>query len=233
MRHLLLRVALAAIISPLFGVAPAFVAASAARPQPPEASAALPETTPGVVVAVGGFRSARWGMSETEVKAAIQRDFGIPPAKVAAAENAAERTNVLSVSVGNLIEGAGTARVSYIFGYKTRKLIQVTILWGTPVDPQVPPENIVTAANQLRQLFLDSGYEPKTIIANSRLADGSVLVFEGEDGQQHMTVLRLATTPSPAKGAHDKTGVGSIVLSLSYVLDGRNPDIFRLKKGQF
>ena len=107
------------------------------------------------------------------------------------------------------------------------------MLWGTPIDSRVPAQNIVTAANQLRQLFLDSGYEVKTIIVNSRLADGSILVFEGQDAAKHMTLLRLASTPSAATGPQQKSAVASIALSLSHLLDGQNPDIFRLKKGQF
>jgi len=227
-----LRAALAAIGLSL-GTAVAIAAAGAIPAQLPDATGVVPETGPTAAVIVGGFRSAHWGMNDAEVKAAIERDFGIPPAKVSTTENAAERTTVLTATAGNVLDGAGTARLSYILGYKSKKLIQVTIIWGTPVDPKVPPENIVTAANQLRQLFLDAGYQPKTIIANSRLADGSVLVFEGEDAEKHMTLLRLASTPSPAKGSQNKASVSSIALSLSYVLDSSNPDIFRLKKGEF
>ncbi|MGH7094892.1 MAG: hypothetical protein ACREFB_15330, partial [Stellaceae bacterium] len=84
---------------------------------------------------VTGFRDAHWGMTAAEVKAAIRKDFSIPPDKVQAEANASERTSVLSVTVPNLIEGAGKARVSYIFGFTTKKLIQVNALWGTPVDP--------------------------------------------------------------------------------------------------
>jgi hypothetical protein len=212
------------LVAAIAGTAP-----SQPTPTPPEAGS-VPATGP---VTVQGFRSARWGMNEAEVKTAIEHDFGIPPTKVTTAENAAERATVLSATVDNLLEGAGSARLSYVLGYKSKKLIQVSILWGTPIDPRVPPENIVTAANQLRELFLRSGYEPKTIIANSRLTDGSFLVFEGEDAQQHTTVLRLASTPRPPKGPQHEAGIASTTLSLSYALDSRNPDIFRLKKGQF
>lgn len=205
----------------------------AGRMEPPEAAVAAPTTEPATVANVGGFRSARWGMDDGDVKAAIQKDFGVPPSNVSTVENAVERTTVLTTTVRDLLEGAGTARLSYILGYKSKKLIQVTLLWGTPVDPRVPTENIVTAANQLRQLLLDSGYEPKTITVNARVADGSILVFEGQDAAKHMTQLRLLSTPSAAKGPQKKGGVASIALSLSYVLDSHNPDIFRLKKGQF
>ena len=201
--------------------------------EPPEAAVAAPATEPPAAAKVVGFRSARWGMDDGEVKAAIQKDFGISPSSVSTTENAVERTTVLTATVRDLLEGAGAARLSYILGYKSKKLIQVTVLWGTSIDPRVPAENIVTAANQLRQLLLDSGYEPKTIIVNARLADGSILVFEGEDAAKHMTQLRLASTPSTVKGPQKKGGLASIALSLSYALDSQNPDTFRLKKGQF
>jgi hypothetical protein len=220
-------------IGVVLGAVAAFVAADAAPAESPAAGGTVAEPGAPPVLTVGGFRSARWGMDEAEIKAAIQKDFGAPASNVSTTVNAVERTTVLTVMVRDLLEGAGTAQISYILGYKSKKLIQVTLLWGTPVDPRVPAENIVTAANQLRQLFLDSGYEPKTIIANARLVDGSILVFEGEDAAKHTTLLRLASTPSAANGSQKKGGITSIALSLSYVLDSQHPDIFSLKKGQF
>ena len=104
---------------------------------------------------------------------------------------------------------------------------------GTPVDPQSHPDKIVTAANQLRQLFLDSGYQPGSVVTNAQMADGTILVFQGQDADKHTTVLRLANAPAPAKGSKTEGPGGSVALSLSYTLDSRSPDIFRLKKGQF
>jgi hypothetical protein len=222
-----------AAIRVLLGAALALIASTNAAPSQPPKNGTLAEPSPAAAAAIEGFRSARWGMSEAGVKAAIARDFGIAPGKVSRTQNGAERTTILTVAVPNLVDGAGMARISYILGYRTRRLIQVTILWGTPVDTQVSPENVVAAANQLRQLFLDSGYEARTIVANSRLADGSILVFEGEDTKKHMTLLRLASSSAAAKGAEGKTEGVSIALSLNYILDGREPDIFRLRRGQF
>jgi len=65
------------------------------------------------------------------------------------------------------------------------------------------------------------------------MADGTILVFQGQDADKHTTVLRLANAPAPAKGAKTEGPDGSVALSLSYTLDSRSPDIFRLKKGQF
>jgi hypothetical protein len=213
------------------GVASQPVPAVSDQRQTPETPGTSPQTEPAEHVKVEGFRSARWGMDAPQVKAAILKDFGIPAEKVKTEENAAERTTILTATVNDLLEGAGPARISYVLGFKTKKLIQVTILWGTAVDPQAHPEKIVTAANQLRQLFLDSGYQPETVVTNARMADGTILVFQGQDADKHTTVVRLANAPASAKGS--KTEGGSVALSLSYTLDSRSPDIFRLKKGQF
>jgi len=215
------------------GAAPQTGPAAPEQRQAPEAPGTSPEAEPVERVKVDGFRSARWGMDAAQVKSAILKDFGISAEKVKTEENAAERTTILIVTANDLLEGAGPARISYVLGYKTKKLIQVTILWGTPVDPHVHPDKVVTAANQLRQLFLDSGYQPETVVANARMADGTILVFQGQDTDKHTTMLRLANAPASPKSSKTEGAGSSVALSLSYTLDSRSPDIIRLKKGTF
>lgn len=219
-------------------VAPGSPPAKPAEAAPPAAAppAAAPQpTTPTEQAHVDGFRSAKWGMTEAQVKAAIKSDFNIGEDKVKRSENLAEKTGVLTVTVPDLLEGAGHAQVSYIFGYASKKLIQVNVLWGTAVDPQVAAEKVVAAADQLRLLFLDSGYDPQTVAANAKMPDGSILVFQGQDGDKHATLLRIATgtaTPAAKDGKAAKP-VDVVALSLSYLLDPRSPDIYRVKKGAF
>lgn len=224
------RVILAAALV-LAGGAAAMGAEPAAQAQtaPPAA------TQPTPAIQLQGFRTARWGMDANEVKAAIRKDFNIPPDKIQIEENPSERTSVLSVIVPNLIEGAGKARVSYIFGFSTKRLIQVNVIWGTPVDPEVKPDEVVAAANQLRDLFVASGYEPNTVHTNAAAKDGTIVVFEGADAERHATLLTLinGTVPGPVKNGKREPSVQTTVLRLSYILDPQNPDIFRLKKGQF
>jgi hypothetical protein len=181
-----------------------------------------------------GFRSARWGMTETQVKTAIQKDFNIAAEKVRVEENPSERTSVLNITVDELLESAGKAHVSYILGYSSKKLIQVNVAWGTAVDPQSRPERVVAAANQLLRLFLGSGYEPDTVVSNTPSRDGGIVVFQGQDADKHMTVLRLMSGKAPAAKQHRKDETRtSVALLLSYLQDARNPDVYRLKKGQF
>jgi hypothetical protein len=201
---------------------------------PADTSSAQPPAAGGETARVDGFRNAKWGMTEAEVKAAITAEFKIPADKLKTEPNPNERTTVLTVHVPDLIEGAGIARISYIFGYTTKKLIQVNLVWGTPVDPQAKAEGVVAAANQLRDLFLNAGYEPSSIVANARAADGEVIVFQGQDADKHTTLLRLVSAqPPPEKDAKKEKAQPVTALFLSYILDTKTPDIFRLKKGQF
>ena len=211
--------------------------AAAEQPAAPEQRGAAPQPSQetSAPAKVEGFRSAHWGMTEAQVKAAIHKDFNIPADKLQAEENSSERTTVLPVTVSDLLEGTGKARISYILGYSTKKLIEVNIVWGNTIDPQAKPERIVAAANQLRTLFLSSGYDSQTVASNVATADGSITVFQGQDADKHMTLLRLASTPARAspKNAKAEAAGPTVVLLLSYMLDPRNPDVYRLKKGQF
>jgi len=229
------------ILLALLALAVGWLATAVAAAEQPSttrqsAAAQQPEQDTTERVQVEGFRTARWGMTEAQVKAAIQKDFNIPVDKEQSEENPSERTTVLSVTVNDLLEGAGKARISYILGYTTKKLIQVNIIWGTTIDPQIKPDRIVAAANQLRTLFLNSGYDRETVASNVATTDGSITVFRGQDSDKHLTLLRLVSTPAPApskqRGKAEPAGP-TIVLLLSYLLDARNPDVYRLKKGQF
>ncbi|NIQ00279.1 MAG: hypothetical protein GWM98_07435, partial [Nitrospinaceae bacterium] len=99
---------------------------------------------------VDGFRSARFGMREKEVYRAIFKDFRIPRRKVTRQVHPVEKTTRLGITVPELLADGGPAYVLYIFGYNTRELIEVDVLWGKPVDPKPNPQQVVNVANQLR-----------------------------------------------------------------------------------
>ena len=104
---------------------------------------------------------------------------------------------------------------------------------GNRDHPQSSPERILAAADQLRQLFLDSGDEPRSIIANAKTSDREMLVFKGEDADKHVAVLRLAAATQPARRESSEKPATVTALALSYIFDALNPDIYRLKNGQF
>jgi hypothetical protein len=179
---------------------------------------------------IKGFRSAKFGMTEKQVSRAISKDFKISSSKTKRTENSLEKTVVLGIEVPELLKAAGPAKISYTFGYKSKKLIQVAVLWGTGATPA---QNIVNTANLLRVHLLKKQYLDGAI-ANAKVSDTSTIVFRGSDKEKRMAVLVL-TTPTPNKDQTNKTDKSKVTLKLSYILNPSKPDIFtiNIKEGDF
>lgn len=221
-------VAIVVAMTAIFGLSTAFAESEGA----PTAAAVEPAS-------IDGYRSARFGMTEAEVKKAIKADLSVDdPVKTA---NVAERTSVLSVAGRNLIPDSPPATVSYILGATTAKLIQVNIVWGEKGGADA--KLIVPIANALATYFLDKGsYAKDSVAVNQSLPDGTVLVFRGADAKGRMVMLRLTPVIDPAQekpAQEKKTTKGKPVelkkaaLTLSYVADPVKPDVFRIEKGRF
>ena len=190
-------------------------------------------------VDVGGFRSAGFGMAESEVIAAIDTDFGVADVDVARELNVLEQTQALSITVDDLLPDTGTARVIYILGYRSQALIQVNVVWGAPVDDAYNPQQIVNAANILQDYFLDRTYADGTVFANLPLSQGSLLVFTGSDSSGRQVTLTLggleaaAESPEGDLSFAEMEATADLYLRLSYVESPGDPDVFRVEPGDF
>lgn len=183
--------------------------------------------TPAVQVAIEGFRSANFGMTVDEVRAAIKSDFALSGDDVVAGENAAERTGVLMIRSDKVLADGGPAQVSYVFGYESKKLIQVGVLW----DGQTVEEAKLLANGEvLSAHFRTAGYAPDTI-KQGLVLDNGILLFRGEDAEGRATVLLLQGVYTQAEGqGKTLTPTG---LALLYAVDADKPDVFRIQAGQF
>jgi hypothetical protein len=195
--------------------------AAAQTPAPPPSPA---ESAP---YRLEGFRSASFGMTEQQVRNAIRKDFNLAGGKVKVEENEIEKTTILTVTVPNLLPDAGPARIGYILGFKSRKLIQVNLLWGTPVAAETRPAKLRGAADALGRYFLGLGFPRENVIANARLKDGTWVIFQGADAEKHTAVLRFAE--SPAKDGK----AAAAVMTLFYIENPDQPDVFRIGRGAF
>ena len=179
---------------------------------------------------VEGFRSAKFGMTEAEVKNAIAADFDIKGNAVRKQPNAGERTKALVVKVPDLLPGGGTAEVSYIFGYHTKKLIQVSVSWSKATDEKMTPEQLFSNSSVLRAHFMSEGFRPETIATNMPIS-GGLLMFRGSDAKDHTTMLILQGTFT--QGKHNQRVLTPASLLLFYVEDAKAPDVYRLPPGSF
>ena len=179
--------------------------------------------------AIDGFRSAKFGMNEADVRVAIAKDFGAKPDAVRAQDNASELTHSLLYSAPELLPNGGTAELSYVFGYKSKSLIQVGAVWSKATDTAITPEKLFSNANILRAHFLSEGFKPDSIAVNMPV-NGGIVMFRGSDAKDRSVILLLQGTFETKENSRVLTPTS---LLLFYVADAKSPDIFKLPPGQF
>lgn len=204
--------------------------AAPAAPAPAAAPAGAPPALAAPTAEVTGFRSAHFGMTEAEVRSAIERDFKVKPDAIQSQENKAEQTHLLAVRVADVLPGGGAADVSYVFGFKSKTLIQVGLSWSKATDDKLTPEQLFSNANVLRSHFISAGYKPDTIATNMPI-NGGVLMFRGSDAQERTTMLILQGTFS--QGENNQRVLTPTALLLFYIADAKSPDVYRLPAGSF
>ena len=175
-----------------------------------------------------GFRSARFGMTDKEVKAAIRKDFGLSGDQVTEVADPVTKTRSLTIPAADLFPDSGAARISYNFGHASKRLREVVLAWGAPAEASPDNQRLVGTANILRNYFIGLDLPAERRAANVALGPGSVLVFRGFDQAGRMVAVVLSV-PVAEKGKAAAPGT----LLLSYLADPEKPDVFKLEEGAF
>ena len=115
------------------------------------------------------------------------------------------------------------------WGYKSKRLIHINVIWGKPVTKKPDAESVVATANQLRNHFAQKKYQKEGFALNAQLGEGVILVFQGKDRKGRAARLLLS---NPKGDKNKKAGV-DISLTLSYIEKPQDPDVFRIKDGDF
>lgn len=171
---------------------------------------------------IDGFRSARFGMAEGDVRRAIDRDFALKEDRIRVDLHPVEKTTILTVTVDNLLPDTPSAVVSYVFGFHSRKLIQVGVLWAAG-----SPDGLTEAAQTLQNYFGHLQFQDGKSGVGGTLADGSRVVFRGVDRNGHVVLVNFRTPPDPkASGALH-------ILQVTYAERVDSPDVFILEPGKF
>ena len=69
--------------------------------------------------------------------------------------------------------------------------MQVNIRIGHGVDKRVTSQQVVDLGNILGNHFFNKRFQEDGLVANTRLNDGSILIFRGKDQKGRMALLRL------------------------------------------
>ncbi|MBI5128554.1 MAG: hypothetical protein HZA66_03860 [Rhodopseudomonas palustris] len=204
--------------------------ALAQKKETPVAPAGAPQIGSSTQAQVEGFRSARFGMAEADVRAAILKDFNLKPDAIREQANPGERTKVLVIKAPDVLPGGGTAEVSYVIGYQTKKLIQVSVSWSKTIDTQMTPEQLFSNSSVLRAHFVGEGFKPDTIATNMPI-NGGILMFRGSDAKDRTVMMILQGTLAP--GDDNQRVLTPTGLLLFYIADAKAPDVYRLPAGSF
>jgi hypothetical protein len=185
---------------------------------------------------VTGFRDARFGMTEPEVRAAVKKSLAVKDADLKTGANPTEGTTLLTARADALDPGPGPATITYIFGNKSKKLIQVNVAWGEDA-PNTDANAIIAAGTRLERYFQGFSWRKDTARVGVPVGENTVVLFAGEDEKKGAVRLVVdgikyqmnregnqTTSPDPK---------GPPKLVINYIADRENPDVAKIEPGKF
>jgi hypothetical protein len=214
-------------------------AAKPATAKPPAAkpAAPAPAAPPGAALELKGFRSATFGMTPAQVKAAAAADFGAS-AKIQEGSNPADGTQFVLVQVDHLDPAPGPAQVGYVFGATAKTLTNINVVWSTGPAPTDAERAAIALAGQQLVAYFKSGPAPAKISPGiAALGDNALVLYAAADkknaGVQVMLdgVAFQRTTGDKAVASPPPKGPAS--LRIAYAQDIDKADVKTLKPGSF
>ncbi|MEA2961366.1 MAG: hypothetical protein QOI46_1464 [Alphaproteobacteria bacterium] len=177
-------------------------------------------------------------MTEPEVRAVVAKSLAVKPADLKTTANPTEGTTLLTARADQLDPGPGPGTITYIFGNKGKRLIQVNVAWGedapgTPTDTNA----ILGAGTRLERYFQGFSWRKDTTRVGIPLGENTVVLFAGEDEKKGAVRLVVdgikyqmnregnqMTSPDPK---------GPPKLIINYIADRENPDVAKIEPGKF
>jgi hypothetical protein len=177
---------------------------------------------------ITGFRSAKFGMTENELKKAILADFPLSKEKIISDIHLTQKTKVFVVQVDNLLPDSGPASITYVLGYQSQTLIHISIVWTGK------EQDLGSSAILLRDYFNGQDFSKDKVVNNMTLANGSMLAFRGLDKNGRLVQILLTKPDVNPDAKNDKADLQTAVrLELTYASNPEHPDVFSIKPGDF
>ena len=195
-----------------------------------------PVTTAGYEIT--GFRSAKFGMTPAEVRAAAARDFG--NVQLLANANPAEGTEALQLDLAHLDPGPGPAQATYIFGARSHTLSRINVVWVTGPNPTAEERAaILNGAVLLAHYFQTLPAPLKASLGARPTGPNALTVFAGVDQKGagiELAAQGVSYQIDPKAGGVSSASpapAGPALLRVSYIRDVATPDIIKIAPGAF
>lgn len=183
---------------------------------------------------IEGFRSAHFGMSEEQVRAAIKNDFNIADDAIVTGENKDQATKVLKITLPQLSPGPGAASVYYIFGATSAKLMHVNVAWTTADKATKEQRDAIGVAGmQLARYFSDLHWKPNGTVTGFINQPTEVLLFAGIDPKDAGVEVIVSGIPTTDVDGKTTTPKGAATLSIRYMAHFAKPDVVTVEAGKF
>jgi hypothetical protein len=167
---------------------------------------------------ITGFRSARFGMNEDEVRAAVARDFKDHATLLQAVRHPDPRYGMLVLPLPALAPGPGAAGVTYLFDAARHKLVQVNVLWSTGDKPdEADRTRMVTAGVQLADYFRKLAWRPDAATMGVPLGSDGLVLFSGIDAHKAMVEVSVTGVPLQGRDGKVKAATGPAKLRVAYL----------------
>ena len=194
-------------------------------PADAQAPAASASTAPWLVT---GFRSAKFGMTEPEVRAAIAHDFRFGDGALVASDNGPDHTHVLALRLPRLDPAPGAVNLTYLFGAASHRLLQVDVAWTTGDHPtDLERSQMAGAGVSLANYFRALAWPPGRITAGAVSHSTTFVFFDGVDPRQAVVDLRAFGVKVTEAGTVPIAPTGPAVLRLAYAMSVKDIDTTR------
>jgi len=185
---------------------------------------------------VDGFRTAHFGMTPDEVRAAVAKDL---PAAILGELTAdpVNRTRFFTAAMPALKPGPGPASVTYVFGSASGRLMHVNVEW-TLADPSADERKALTASGAtVVQGFAGFYWRLLTVARGVPVGPNTLILFTGGGEKGGVVEVRLsgvAYTVQTDKGeVASPAPKGPASLRIAFAQADSAPDAFTLKPGSF
>jgi hypothetical protein len=185
---------------------------------------------------VTGFRGARFGMTEAEVRQVAREAFGVDDGRMMLASDPATGATKLIVHVRELEPGLGVGRVEYLFGHRQHRLFQVNVVWGLDSNPQLDNSEMLAAAMRLQGYFLGFDWAYGRVQIGVPLDERAVRLFGAVDRDSGAVTVMVENVRYGLLGGNvrlvPEVSVPTIVI-VTYMDQARAGDMRTLSQREF
>lgn len=148
----------------------------------------------GQAASVPGFRSALWGMTPDEVRAALARDFGGAKASALITDPVTgNRAMIAPMSV--LAPGPGPAAISYVFGARSKRLIHVNLDWTVKAPTAAERTAMIAGGSQVVAGFVGNQWKLGSVMRGVVVEPDLIVLFAGADDAGGGVDVRVGGVP--------------------------------------